>query len=116
VFAADEPPIDGVAELQNRPFEPKWCNVKPSRFGTVRSLFETIEYCDDRGISMYGGGQFELCVGRGHVQLLASLFYPDGPNDVAPRAYNEPAVRTDLIESPLEPPADPDGMAWAQFD
>jgi hypothetical protein len=109
-------PIDGVAELQNRPFEPKWCNVKPSRFGTVRSLFEAIEYCDDRGINMYGGGQFELCVGRGHVQLLASLFYPDGPNDVAPRAYNEPSVRTDLIESPLEPPADPDGMAWTQFD
>jgi hypothetical protein len=109
-------PIHSVADLEDRSFEPNWCNIKPSRFGTVRSLFETIEYCYDHGISMYGGGQFELCVGRGHIQLLASLFYPDGPNDVAPRAYNEPEVRTDLIESPLEPPTDPDGLEWTQLE
>jgi hypothetical protein len=109
-------PVHGVDDLRNRPFEPKWCNIKPSRFGTVRSLLETIEYCDDRGIEMYGGGQFELCVGRGHVQLLASLFYPDGPNDVAPRSYNEPAIRSDLPRSPLEPPAEPVGLEWKQLD
>jgi len=104
--------IQGIADLRDRPFEPNWCNIKPSRFGTVQSLFETIEYCNDQGIGMYGGGQFELCVGRGHIQLLASLFYPDGPNDVAPRAYNEPEIRGELIESPLEPPTDPDGLEW----
>jgi len=97
-------PIQGVADLRDSPFEPNWCTITPSRFGTVQSLFETIEYCNDQGISMYGGGQFELCVGRGHIQLLASLFYPDGPNDVAPRAYNEPEVRTELIESPSSHP------------
>ncbi len=109
-------PIQGVADLRDRPFEPNWCTIKPSRFGTVRSLFETIGYCNEQGISMYGGGQFELCVGRGHIQLLASLFYPDGPNDVAPRAYNEPEVRSELIESPLEPPADPDGLDWKTLE
>ncbi|WP_265107787.1 hypothetical protein [Halosolutus halophilus] len=109
-------PIHGVDDLRGRPFEPTWCNVKPSRFGTVRSLFETIEYCEDHDIDMYGGGQFELCVGRGHVQLLASLFYPDGPNDVAPRSYNEPEVRSELRGSPLEPPEDPVGMEWKQLE
>ena len=35
---------------------------------------------------MYGGGMGENGVGRGQIQLLASLFHPDGPNDVAPSA------------------------------
>jgi hypothetical protein len=109
-------PIRGVADLRDRPFEQNWCNIKPSRFGTVQSLFETIKYCNDQEISMYGGGQFELCVGRGHAQLFASLFYPDGPNDVAPRAYNEPQVRAELVDSPLEPPADPDGLEWKPLE
>ena len=38
----------------------------------------------ERGIEMYGGGQIELGVGRGQIQLLASLFHPDGVNDIAP--------------------------------
>ncbi|MFB6155462.1 MAG: hypothetical protein ABEJ22_06170 [Haloferacaceae archaeon] len=107
-------PVHGVEDVRDRPYPPRWCNVKPSRFGTVRSLLETIEYCDSHDITMYGGGQFELCVGRGHIQLLASLFYSDGPNDVAPRPYNEPSVPAELPRSPLEPPADPQGMSWPQ--
>jgi len=65
---------------------------------------------------MYGGGQCELCVGRGHIQLLASLFYPDGPNEIAPRAYNKPTVKADLHSSPLEPPENPTGMEWKQLE
>ena len=68
--------------------EPGWLNIKPSRFGTTERLLECIEHCAADGIQMYGGGQFELGVGRRHIQVLASLFYPDGPNDVAPREYN----------------------------
>ena len=49
-------------------------------------LFKAYEYCEDRGIAMYGGGQFELGVGRGQIQYLAAIFHPDGPNDVAPGA------------------------------
>ena len=33
---------------------------------------------------MYAGGQFELGVGRAQIQAIASLFYPNGPNDCAP--------------------------------
>ena len=55
---------------------------------------------------MYGGGQFELGVGRRHIQALASLFYPDGPNDVAPREYNmgepRPGVAAEPSPSPEE--------------
>jgi hypothetical protein len=39
-------------------------------------------------MSMYGGGQWELGPGRGHIQYLASVFHPSTPNDVAPAAFN----------------------------
>ncbi|WP_101294593.1 hypothetical protein [Halegenticoccus soli] len=105
-------PITGVESVEELPFEPRWLNVKPSRFGSVESLFETLEYCEERGVRLYGGGQFELDVGRSHVQALASLFYPDGPNDVAPGAYNDPEVAENLPGSPLSPPAEPRGLAF----
>lgn len=79
-------PITGLDSLRELPFEPAWINVKPSRFGTVESLFETIAHCLEEEIHLYGGGQFELGVGREHIQTLAAVFYPDAPNDVAPAA------------------------------
>ncbi|WP_224334520.1 hypothetical protein [Haloprofundus halobius] len=95
-------PITGVESVESLPFEPRWLNVKPSRFGTVESLLETVEYAEERDISLYGGGQFELGVGRPQIQQLASLFYPDGPNDVAPGEYNDPEVPTAAPTSPLD--------------
>ncbi|MWV40515.1 hypothetical protein [Natrialba sp. INN-245] len=105
-------PIHGLEDVEDLPWEPDWLNVKPSRFGSVESLLETITYCDERDIRLYGGGQFELDVGRGQLQMLASLCYPDGPNDVAPGVYNEPSVEDGLPASPLEPPADLAGFRW----
>jgi hypothetical protein len=52
---------------------------------------------------MYGGGQFELGPGRRQIQRLASVFYADGPNDVAPSEYNEAPARPGLPQSPLPP-------------
>ena len=100
-------PVHSLADLDGLPLEPRWLNVKPSRFGAVRELLETIEACEERGISMYGGGQYELGPGRLHIQRLASLFYPDGPNDVAPGEYNEGEPREGLPQSPLEPRDEP---------
>jgi hypothetical protein len=94
-------PVHSLADLDGLPLEPRWLNVKPSRFGTVRELLQTIEACEERGISMYGGGQYELGRGRLQVQRLAGVFYPDGPNDVAPSAYNEGEPREGLPQSPL---------------
>jgi len=105
-------PIESLADVQSLPWEPDWLNIKPSRFGSLESLFATLTYCEREGIRCYGGGQFELGVGRGQLQLLASLFYPDGPNDIAPRVYNEPTVGDTLPPSPLSPPPTVRGFRW----
>ncbi len=96
-------PVHSLADLDGLPLEPRWLNIKPSRFGTVRELLATIEACEERGIRLYGGGQYELGPGRLQIQRLASVFYPDGPNDVAPSEYNEGEPRDGLPQSPLQP-------------
>jgi hypothetical protein len=106
-------PVTDVESVRAQGIEPAWVNVKPSRFGTVETLLATVEHCREAGIGLYGGGQFELGVGRDQVQALASLFYPDGPNDVAPRAYNDPGVPSDLPASPIDPPERPRGFGWS---
>jgi hypothetical protein len=97
-------PVHSLADLDALPLAPRWLNVKPSRFGTVRELLATIEAAEERGIRLYGGGQYELGPGRRQIQRLASLFHPDGPNDVAPSEYNEGGPRPGLPQSPLQPP------------
>jgi hypothetical protein len=100
--------IHSVDDVESLPFPPRALNSKPSRFGSVRALFDFYDHCEARGIALYGGGQFELGPGRGQIQHLASLFHPDTGNDVAPSAYNEPELRGGLPTSPLPPP---DGSA-----
>jgi hypothetical protein len=95
-------PIHSVADVEALLFPPRTLNSKPSRFGTVRRLLDFYDYCAEQGISLYGGGQFELGPGRGQIQLLASLFHPDGPNDVAPGVYNLGGPRSGLPTSPLD--------------
>jgi L-alanine-DL-glutamate epimerase-like enolase superfamily enzyme len=104
--------IHGVADIEALPWPPKMVNVKPSRVGGVRELFETYDYCAARGIRMYGGGQFELSVGRGQIQYLASLFHPDTPNDTAPSGFNAVDPPPGLPESPLAPAPSATGFRW----
>jgi L-alanine-DL-glutamate epimerase-like enolase superfamily enzyme len=105
-------PIHSLADVDALPVRVRWLNIKPSRFGTLRRLLECIDACEERGIVMYGGGQFELGVGRGQIQALASLFYPGAPNDVAPGEYNELEPREGLPRSPLPPPEHPAGFSF----
>jgi L-alanine-DL-glutamate epimerase-like enolase superfamily enzyme len=100
-------PVHSLDDLDDLPLEPKWLNVKPSRFGTVRELLAVIDACEERGIAMYGGGQFELGHGREQIQRLASIFYADGPNDVAASDYKDGGARSGLAQSPLPPPDGP---------
>jgi hypothetical protein len=102
-------PIHSWRDVEKLPLEPRWLNIKPSRFGTLARLLECIEECEERGIQVYGGGQFELGPGRRQIQRLASVFYADAPNDVAPTAYNDGPAREGLPASPL--PA-PDGVGF----
>ena len=105
-------PIHSIADIEALPFAPKMVNIKPSRFGGLPELFGAYDYCDERGIRAYGGGQYELGVGRGHIQYLASLFHADTPNDVAPSGYNEPSPPDGLPASPLEPRITSTGFRW----
>lgn len=96
--------IHSVEDIRGLMWRPGAINIKPSRFGSLRRLLETIEYCQAQGIPMYGGGQFELGPGRNQIQALASVFYADAPNDVAPSDFNYGAPRPGLPLSPLAPP------------
>jgi L-alanine-DL-glutamate epimerase-like enolase superfamily enzyme len=104
--------IHSTEDIVSLPFPPHMVNVKPSRLGGLRPLFKAYEYCEDRGIAMYGGGQFELGVGRGQIQYLAAIFHPDGPNDVAPGGYNDVDPPADLPTSPLPVAASTTGFRW----
>jgi len=103
-------PIHSVSDIEGLLWPPRSINIKPSRFGSVRRLFDAYDYCAAHGIAAYGGGQWELGPGRGHIQYLASLFHPDTPNDVAPSGYNASEPKPGLPESPLEPATLPTGF------
>ena len=109
-------PIHGWADVEALPFPPRCLNSKPSRFGSLGRLLEFYDRCDEHGIALYGGGQFELSVGRGQIQLLAALFHPEGSNDVAPGGYNDPVPRPGLPVSPLDPRPDRIGFRRADGD
>jgi hypothetical protein len=103
-------PIHSVEDILARKVIPRTVNLKPSRFGSVKSLFEGYEFCEQRGMGAYGGGQYELGVGRGHVQLLAALFHPNAPNDIAPGGYDALDPEPGLPASPLDPDPEPTGF------
>ena len=105
-------PIHSIADIEALPWPPKMVNIKPSRVGGLRQLCEAYDFCAERGIGAYGGGQWELGVGRGQIQVLASLFHPDTPNDTAPRGYNDAEPEAGLPVSPLEPRLTATGFRW----
>jgi L-alanine-DL-glutamate epimerase-like enolase superfamily enzyme len=105
-------PIATVDDIENASFGARTVNVKPSRIGSVRTLLDVYAHCESRGIAMYGGGMGEIGVARGQIELLAALFHPDGPNDVAPSAYNLPDLPAGLPESPLTPRRGVAGFRW----
>jgi L-alanine-DL-glutamate epimerase-like enolase superfamily enzyme len=107
-------PIHSIADIEALPFAPRMVNIKPSRIGSLPDLCATYEYCAERGIGAYGGGQFELGPGRGQAQYLASLFHPDTPNDLAPAGYNANDPADGLPASPLPVTAHPTGFRWGE--
>lgn len=97
---AFDAPVHSVADILRLP-QTGWMNIKPSRFGTIARLLEAIDHCEQRRLHLYGGGQFELAIGRRQIQELAALWYADGPNDVAPGVYNATTAESGLPGSPL---------------
>jgi hypothetical protein len=105
-------PIHSIADIESLPFPPRMVNIKPSRIGGLKKLCDTYDFCAERGIGAYGGGQFELGPGRGQAQYLASLFHPDTPNDLAPSGYNVEHPPAGLPSSPLAPAGSETGFRW----
>jgi hypothetical protein len=103
-------PIHSIADIEALPWPPKMVNIKPSRVGSLRELCAAYDYCAERGIEIYGGGQSELGVGRGQIQYLASVFHPEGVNDIAPSGYDWAEFPTGLPPSPLAPDHEPTGF------
>jgi L-alanine-DL-glutamate epimerase-like enolase superfamily enzyme len=104
--------IHSIDDIETLPYPPKMVNIKPSRLGGLKNLLDAYDYCAERGIGNYGGGQFELGVGRGQNQYLASIFHADAPNDVAPTGFNLPSPPQGLPCSPLQPSPDATGFRW----
>jgi len=105
-------PIHSIEDIEALPYPPRSVNIKPSRLGGLRNLLDAYDYCAEREIANYGGGQFELGVGREQIQYLASLFHGDAPNDVAPTGFNLPRTPTGLPSSPLPPAPSATGFRW----
>jgi hypothetical protein len=95
------------------PYPPRMVNIKPSRLGGLGNLLDAYDFCAANEIGNYGGGQFELGVGRGQIQYLASLFHADAPNDVAPADFNLPTPPPGLPSSPLAPTPSAVGFRWS---
>jgi len=106
-------PIRSAEDIGATPLAARVVNVKPSRIGSLRPLFEVYARCARERRPMYGGGMGELGVGRGQIELLAALFHSDAPNDVAPSAYNEDDPSGGLPASPLAPRPEATGFRWA---
>jgi L-alanine-DL-glutamate epimerase-like enolase superfamily enzyme len=106
-------PIHSAEDIGATPLAARVVNVKPSRIGSLRALFEVYARCARERRPMYGGGMGELGVGRGQIELLAALFHADAPNDVAPSAYNEDDPLGGLQASPLAPRPEATGFRWA---
>jgi L-alanine-DL-glutamate epimerase-like enolase superfamily enzyme len=107
-------PIHSIADIEALPFPPKTVNIKPSRFGSLERLFAAYDFCEERGIAAYGGGQSELSIGRDHIQYLAALMHPDTPNDTAPKEFNLPRPPDGLPASPIDLPIAPTGFRFAR--
>jgi L-alanine-DL-glutamate epimerase-like enolase superfamily enzyme len=105
-------PIHSIDDIQALRYPPRMVNIKPSRLGGLRNLLDAYDYCAQRDIGNYGGGQFELGVGRGQNQYLASLFHADAPNDVAPSGFNLPDPPSGMPSSPLAPTPSAYGFRW----
>ena len=106
-------PLHSLADIEGLTYRPRMINIKPVRFGSLRTLFSVYDHCAAHDIAMYGGGFGELGAGRHQIQYLASVFHPDTPNDVAPSGYNAPQLDPGLPTSPLPAMPAATGFRWA---
>ena len=94
------------------PIRRGWSTSSPRAWAGCATCSTRTTTAPSDGIGNYGGGQFELGVGREQNQYLASLFHADAPNDVAPSGFNLPEPAAGLPSSPLAPAPSALGFRW----
>ncbi len=104
-------PLHSVDDITNQAIAPRTINIKPSRIGSLERLMAMYDHVRQHGLGAYGGGQYELGPGRGHIQYLASMFHPDAPNDTSPVDYHRPP-HTGVPTSPIQPAPATTGFRW----
>lgn len=95
-------PFHSIGDIESLEWKPRMVNVKPSRLGGLKELLDTYDWLAERGIECYSGGQFELGIGRRQNQLLAAIFHPGSPNDLAPVGWNVTEPAPPLGAGPLD--------------
>ena len=86
--------IHSVDDLATTPVNPiRTVNIKPCRTGSLRALLALYAHCEADGLRCTAAGWASSASARGQIQLLASLFHPDAPNDVAPSALQPAPTR-----------------------
>jgi len=105
-------PIHSIADIVAMPWSPPrdGSTSSPRAFsGPIRHLFAAYDYCEERRIGAYGGGQTELGPGpRAESSTWPRSSIPTPPTTSAPGGYNNPelATKPGLPSSPLEPAID----------
>ncbi|WP_433625050.1 hypothetical protein [Halomicrococcus sp. NG-SE-24] len=99
-------PVTDVESVRKLPWEPASINVKPCRFRTLESLCRFLEYALEYDIDLYGGGMFELDVGRAQPSagLVVLSGRPERPRATCvPSVRGRPAAPVESVNSPEEP-------------
>ena len=89
------------SDVEALPFRPALPQLEAVAVRLGAAAVRLLRRVRARGHRLYGGGQFELGPGRDQIQLLASLFHPDAPNDVAPAGFNASEPVAGLPTPPL---------------
>ena len=72
-------PIHSIADIEALAHPPRMVNIKPSRLGGLRKLLDTYDYCAERGIGNYGGGQFSSGSAAARTSTWPRFFTPMRP-------------------------------------
>ncbi|MBK7975505.1 MAG: hypothetical protein IPK07_20220 [Deltaproteobacteria bacterium] len=68
-------------------------SIKAPRMGGVLEALRGLDATRAAGVPAHVGGMWELGPGRDQARLLAALYCPDAPNDVAPLPRHEDSAR-----------------------
>ena len=94
------------------PWPPRTINIKPSRFGSVRRLFDAYDYCATSGMPRTAAASGSSARAAGTSSTSLRCFTPTRRTTSPPAATTPAEPPPGLPESPLEPSPDSTGFRW----